>query len=469
MHKNFATVLRSNPDVERIAQLSPVLLTETSDRIPDIPKHFDGRVVWRDFLSPIFNQKECAACYSYAVLGSLADKYAIQTLGQVKPFFNPLEATMCLVDDTSLEQFSELIGDSVLMELADKKHVSHACLGDSMYNMGRLLYRSGAVEDSCIPYNMLSEYLMEYKTLPWCSNLEGPEHNLCCTEISKTPDIVDHNQRKCAPVPVRTAQRMWPARNFYLVSTERQDLSVIEKQLMLNMMRWGPVVMGFVVFEDFVDDNYEGDTIYTPALTAKKARDGHEGHAVRVVGWGEDIQNGQLLKYWICANSWGTDWGDNGYFKIERVNPRLQMEVNHLVVWPLISKLGVSVPFTVSKSLMTKLDDAEKAVIDVDPRYFYPKSLIPKIKAGDLLGDLTPVIDATLVPEEKDFWASDIGRKQFSTPSGQMVGPIYGFHAPTGNDRHRRDQYIIIGISVGVIVLAVAITIGLLLTRPKNK
>lgn len=32
------------------------------------------------------------------------------------------------------------------------------------------------------------------------------------------------------------------------------------------------------------------------------------GHAIKILGWGEE--NG--TPYWLCANSWNTDWGDNG-------------------------------------------------------------------------------------------------------------------------------------------------------------
>lgn len=32
------------------------------------------------------------------------------------------------------------------------------------------------------------------------------------------------------------------------------------------------------------------------------------GHAIKVLGWGEE----DGVPYWLCANSWNTDWGDNG-------------------------------------------------------------------------------------------------------------------------------------------------------------
>jgi cathepsin B len=38
------------------------------------------------------------------------------------------------------------------------------------------------------------------------------------------------------------------------------------------------------------------------------------GHAVKILGWG----NEDNLDYWLVANSWGTSWGEAGYFKIKQ-------------------------------------------------------------------------------------------------------------------------------------------------------
>jgi len=39
-----------------------------------------------------------------------------------------------------------------------------------------------------------------------------------------------------------------------------------------------------------------------------------QGHAIKILGWG--VENDQ--PYWLVANSWNDQWGDNGYFKILR-------------------------------------------------------------------------------------------------------------------------------------------------------
>ena len=68
----------------------------------------------------------------------------------------------------------------------------------------------------------------------------------------------------------------------------------------------GSVEGGFTVYEDFM--SYSGG-VYRH--TTGKALG---GHAIKIMGWGQDTANGG--EYWLCQNSWGTVWGEAGYFKI---------------------------------------------------------------------------------------------------------------------------------------------------------
>jgi hypothetical protein len=49
-------------------------------------------------------------------------------------------------------------------------------------------------------------------------------------------------------------------------------------------------------------------------------------HAVVVTGWGEQMVKGRNMKYWILKNSFGEQWGEGGYFKLERGDHTLDAE-----------------------------------------------------------------------------------------------------------------------------------------------
>ena len=34
-----------------------------------------------------------------------------------------------------------------------------------------------------------------------------------------------------------------------------------------------------------------------------------------------------LCRYWLCANSWGTAWGQQGFFKIKQGNCKIEEQV----------------------------------------------------------------------------------------------------------------------------------------------
>jgi len=87
----------------------------------------------------------------------------------------------------------------------------------------------------------------------------------------------------------------------------QKTLNSVE-EIQANIMEFGPVVGTMEVYQDFMS--------YTSGVYVRTSNDLLGGHAIKIVGWGTDPASG--LKYWKVANSWGYDWGMNGYFLIER-------------------------------------------------------------------------------------------------------------------------------------------------------
>ncbi|KAJ4462340.1 putative Cathepsin B [Paratrimastix pyriformis] len=79
-----------------------------------------------------------------------------------------------------------------------------------------------------------------------------------------------------------------------------------EAAIMKAIFENGPVETGFEVYADFMT--------YSSGIYHHVSGSLEGGHAVKIVGWG--VENG--VKYWIVQNSWGTSWGEGGYFRMLR-------------------------------------------------------------------------------------------------------------------------------------------------------
>lgn len=68
-------------------------------------------------------------------------------------------------------------------------------------------------------------------------------------------------------------------------------------------LQYGPVFGSMTVYEDFF---YYTGGVYEHVYGQELG-----GHAIAIVGW-DDIN-----QCWICKNSWGPGWGENGWFRIK--------------------------------------------------------------------------------------------------------------------------------------------------------
>jgi len=96
----------------------------------------------------------------------------------------------------------------------------------------------------------------------------------------------------------------WRARVVRLHAWALVEPSFDPIRTMKELIIRSPVVRSITIRTDFYT--------YTEGVYQPVSGDWLGGHDVDVVGW-DDSHNS-----WICKNSWGTDWGMDGYFEIDR-------------------------------------------------------------------------------------------------------------------------------------------------------
>lgn len=82
-----------------------------------------------------------------------------------------------------------------------------------------------------------------------------------------------------------------------------------------------PVMKGFLSTQPLavsVDSDSPDFKSYASGIFDSSTCGTQLNHNVLVVGWGTDAASG--LDYWLVKNSWSSNWGDQGYIKIQIVD-----------------------------------------------------------------------------------------------------------------------------------------------------
>lgn len=81
------------------------------------------------------------------------------------------------------------------------------------------------------------------------------------------------------------------------------DVSQIKNEIYTN----GPITAAMLVYDDFMT--------YKSGIYIRQSKNLLGGHAIKGIGWGIDKASGH--HFWIMANSWSANWGENGFFRIK--------------------------------------------------------------------------------------------------------------------------------------------------------
>ena len=84
--------------------------------------------------------------------------------------------------------------------------------------------------------------------------------------------------------------------------------------------------------------NYQSGIIYDGGnSTCGCSKFGGTNHAVSIVGYGTDHTNLVCQKYWLLKNSWGTDWGEEGFFRLCREDEDITLGTCNVRSDPMIA------------------------------------------------------------------------------------------------------------------------------------
>jgi len=225
-------------------------------RATPLPKSFDwGDVNGVNFLEPVMDQADCGSCYAASSVRMLTARHKIR------------------LNDTSALPWS------INFPLHCSEY-NQGCKGGYGFLLSKWSEDVGLLPATCMRYDTAGTCKLEcdLKTLP------GKRY--------------------------RAANHRYVG-SFY----GRANEQLIKEELLDN----GPLAIGIEPDEDFM---YYADGIYkssTPQNRSSQPTIGGEewqqvDHGVLLVGYGEE--NGQ--KYWRVQNSWGPDWGEDGFFRILR-------------------------------------------------------------------------------------------------------------------------------------------------------
>ena len=136
----------------------------------------------------------------------------------------------------------------------------------------------------------------------------------------QTCAIYEAADKECTAI--NRCKNCWPDEPCFAV-TDYRRVKVSEygfvrgvEQMKAEIYARGPISCNMFVTQEFLD--YQGGVFRSSEGTVLG------GHVIEIVGWSVDEKTAR--EYWIGRNSWGTYWGEKGWFRIELGKNLLDIE-----------------------------------------------------------------------------------------------------------------------------------------------
>ncbi|XP_052261582.1 cathepsin B-like [Dreissena polymorpha] len=251
---------------------------EQEQAVTSVPDTFDARTQWPNCpsIKEVRDQGACGSCWAFGCVEAATDRICIQSNGKVNAELAAEDLTACC------------------------HTCGNGCNGGFLEGAWDYLKTSGIVtggpwdsKQGCLPYEIKAcDHHVVGKLAP-CQG-DGP-----------TPKC----KKECeAGYNVTFTKDKHYAKSAYAVN----GVAKIQTEIMTN----GPVEAAFTVYADF--------PTYKSGVYQHKSGQMLGGHAIKILGWGTE----DSTPYWLVANSWNEDWGDQGFFKILRGSDECGIESN---------------------------------------------------------------------------------------------------------------------------------------------
>lgn len=251
--------------------------------LADLPRTWNwGRIEGPEgptsLLQPSWNQhipQYCGSCYLHGTLSMVQDRISVKTGGLSRV----------------------MLGRQTFLNCAPLRNLSHGCNGGDVPDVLAYMTKYGLPDETCMPYHAAD------------SSVLAPPPEGVTKEMHHCPQIAAC--KNCMPKRDDSGDMMcWEIEQpiIYKIRSYGQVGKSVEA-MMTEIYKRGPITCS-IACDDKFDYGYDGGIYNDTSLTEDDI-----DHDVEVVGWGEDV-NG--VKYWEVRNSWGTYWGNLGFFKVLR-------------------------------------------------------------------------------------------------------------------------------------------------------
>jgi cathepsin X len=188
-----------------------------------------------------------------------------------------------------------------------------SCNGGDPSGVYEFAYENGIPDSSCEQYVAKNLDSDTCGPMDICKDCRGPP-----------PAEGDDGQENCWAVDYKK----------YYVS-DYYGVSGADK-MKAELYKYGPISCGLMVTDGF--EKYTGG-IYSEVNSWPMIN-----HEIAIVGWGFD--DASQTEYWVGRNSWGSYWGEMGFFRIEMHKNNLAVETDCTAGIPTFTKPSRAAEFT---------------------------------------------------------------------------------------------------------------------------